>query len=123
MSRLLILDDSQTVREVIKVYLTGAGFDFSEADNGERALEICKTTPLDLVVADIKMPGMSGIEFVQKLRESGEDRLKALRVILLTGEKGDELRRQGLQAGANAFVEKPVTGPNLRDTITRVMKG
>jgi two-component system, chemotaxis family, chemotaxis protein CheY len=122
-SKLLLLEDSPTVREVIKIYLSGGQFEFHEAGDAQRGLQLARLLHVDLVIADIKMPGMSGIEFVRALRADPDERLKRLPVVLLTGEKGGNLRSEGLGAGANAFVEKPVTGPALREAITALLHG
>jgi CheY-like chemotaxis protein len=120
--KILILDDSNVVRQVIKIYLAGLEYELLEADNAERALQTCRSMSLDLVIADIKLPGMSGIEFVTALRAEASARLKALPVVLLTGEKTPELRSAGIQAGAADFVNKPVVGPELREAISRVFQ-
>jgi len=122
MPTLLILDDSNVVRQVIRIYLAGVASEFLEAGDAERGLQLCRLMPVDLVIADIKMPGKSGIDFVRAVRADPNARLKALPIVLLTGESSDELRVQGLAAGANAFVKKPVLGPALRDAVAKLLK-
>ena len=100
----------------------GLDFEVHAAEDGPRALQLCRLLQIDAVVADIKMPGMSGIDFVKALRADSDQRLRSIPVILLTGEQAANLRQDGLAAGADAFIEKPVTGDTLRDTIARVLK-
>jgi two-component system, chemotaxis family, chemotaxis protein CheY len=121
-SHILLVDDSATVRTIVKVYLTGLPFEFLEAGNGIEALELLKTRRVDLVIADVNMPGMDGVTFLQRLRASADPELRKLRVILLTGEQSEDIRSRGVLAGANAFVRKPVSNTDLRAAIETVLK-
>jgi CheY-like chemotaxis protein len=120
--KVLILDDSNVVRQVVKIYLAGHDYEVLEAEDAERALQLCRLTNPDIVISDINLPGMSGIEFVTQLRADPSPRLRGLPVVLLTGDKNDSLRADGLRAGANAFVKKPVVGPALREALAEVLK-
>jgi CheY-like chemotaxis protein len=111
----LIVDDSATIREIVKIYLAGKDIEFLEAQDGERALSVCRLTPITLVIADIKMPGMDGIEFTHQVRISGKPELEKVPIVLLTGEKDADLRTRGLAAGATAFLHKPISGQALRE--------
>ena len=121
MATILLVDDSPTVRTIVKVYLAGQAFDFIEAGNGTEALTALQQHPVGLVIADLNMPGMDGVTFLKTLRQSTDPKLKALPVILLTGEKGEGIRDQGLEAGANAFVQKPVNPADLRQAIDSIL--
>ena len=114
---ILVVDDSPTARNVLKTHLAGIQLACVEAEDAARALQLLHQQPITLVIADINMPGMDGIAFVQELRAQALPHLRDLPVILITGEKGSELRERGLAAGANAFLQKPVTPENLRDTV------
>lgn len=96
------------------------GHQFVEAENGERALALLRLVKVDLVIVDIKMPVMDGIEFTRRLRAE-LPALKALPVVMLTGEKsgeqGQSMRATGLAAGASAFVEKPVSPQTLKEVV------
>ncbi len=118
-STLLLVDDSATIRNIIKIYLMGMQFEFIEADRAERALHVLKTAGVNLVIADINMPGMDGLEFVRALRADADARINSLPIILLTGEKSEELRKLGSIAGANDFILKPVTSSNLREAVQK----
>jgi two-component system chemotaxis response regulator CheY len=109
----LVVDDSQTIREIVKVYLKGMDVDFVEAPEGARALALCRLMPVNLVVCDIKMPGMDGIEFTRQLRAEPEAERAKLPIILMTGEKEADLRERGLAAGANSFLNKPLSSQEL----------
>jgi two-component system chemotaxis response regulator CheY len=115
---LLIVDDSEAIRSIIKVYLNWHSFEFVEAGDGERAWQLMQLLPVDLVIADINMPGLDGIEFVRRVRSSSSN-LKEVPVILLTGDKSEELKQRGLDAGANCFARKPITSNTLVELVRK----
>lgn len=119
MKTILIVDDSAAVRSMVKLMLMWEAFDFLEADEGERALQLVSLMPIDLVVADVKMPITDGFTFVRRLRASSEPNLRRLPVILLSGDQS--MKEQGLAAGANDFLHKPVTGPTLVAAVQRLL--
>lgn len=118
---ILLVDDSSTVINIIKVYLMGLDYQLHEAENGERALLLSRLVPVNLVIADIRMPKMDGIELTRALRGDPNPRVRSLPVILLTGEKQGGLEQEALAAGANAFLQKPISRVHLVDAITRFL--
>lgn len=118
---ILLVDDSPTIRSIIKVYLMGRQFEFVEADEGQRALQLVRLVPVNLVIADIKMPGMDGLTFVKKLRTDERPHLRKMPVILLTGDKSEETRQKGLEVGANAFIQKPISSAGLIEAVNKIL--
>ena len=118
---ILIIDDSPTIRNIIKVYLMGSQFEFMEAEGGEKGLELVRKGSVELVIADINMPGMDGLTFVRQLRADARPELRGIPVILLTGEKAEALRIQGLKAGANEFIRKPVSSAGLIEAVNKLL--
>lgn len=118
----LLVDDSASVRAILQVYLMGLRPTFLEAADGERALRLLRLSPVDLVIADVQMAPMDGIAFVRALRGSDRPALRAVPVVMLTGDRSEEVRTRGLQAGADAFVRKPVDAKTLLRTIQDVMR-
>jgi two-component system chemotaxis response regulator CheY len=112
MPTVLVVDDSAMSRNIIK-HVLGTGFEFLEAPNGQRALSIVRLLPVDLVVSDIRMDLMDGIELVTRLRAEPRPNLRALPVILVTSDTSDEIRDRAKQAGATDVVLKPLFGSNL----------
>jgi CheY-like chemotaxis protein len=113
----LIVDDSATMRNALKVYLRDCGLSFAEAETAERALALVRLLRPALALVDLNLPGMTGIEFVQRLR--GEPTTAQMPVLLVTGEEPGEWSDRGLAAGANGFIRKPVDAALLR---TRVLE-
>jgi len=83
---ILIVDDEQNFREILRMGLTAANFEVMEAADGETALEILKTAPVDIILLDIMMPKMDGTETLFKIKS--EEKTRRIRIIILTG-KGD----------------------------------
>jgi two-component system chemotaxis response regulator CheY len=111
---ILIVDDSMLIRQVVKKVVRQAGLDvagFLEAANGQEALDILMKTPVDLVLSDINMPGMDGIEMLMRLRQI--ERLQELPVIMVTTEGSEERINEAMELGASGYVLKPFTPERL----------
>ena len=118
--KVLIIEDSPTTRAVIKVYLVGHHLEFLEANNGTEGLQVVRNHHPDVIVVDLKMPGMDGFTFCRTLR--GDTRHKDTPIILLTGAKGDAIKREALMAGASFFMTKPIDGKALADRIVACLE-
>jgi CheY-like chemotaxis protein len=118
--KVLIVEDSPTTRAVIKVYLVGHSLEFLEATNGNDGLQLARQHRPNVIVVDLKMPGMDGFTFCRSVR--GDVRLKETPVILLTGSKGEEVKREALLAGASYFMTKPIDGAGLAERIVACLE-
>ncbi len=117
--KLLIVDDTHTLRSLIQVYLVGEGWEFAEATNGSEGLALARAFKPDLVISDVGMPIMDGFDLCTAIR--ADPALHRVPVVLLTMLEDEPSRRRGLQVGANAFLTKPVTPAKLKETIASVM--
>ena len=117
MARVLVVDDDHTVREVVVSYLRAARHDVDEAVDGERALAAMRDHPADLVVLDLMLPGIDGLEVCRRLRAAGD-----VPVIMLTalGEETD--RVVGLEQGADDYVTKPFSPRELVLRVESVLR-
>jgi DNA-binding response OmpR family regulator len=117
MARVLVVDDDQTVREVVVSYLRAHEHDVVEAVDGESALRTMRDAPADLVVLDLMLPGIDGIEVCRRLREAGD-----VPVVMLTalGEETD--RVVGLEVGADDYVTKPFSPRELALRVDSVLR-
>ncbi len=120
-ANILVVDDSPTVRNIIKIYLMNLRLSIIEAEDASRALQLLNVVPVSVVIADINMPGMDGITFVREVRASTKPQVRGIPVILLTAEKGGDLRQRGVEAGANAFIQKPVSHNDLTETVRQFL--
>ncbi len=114
---MLVVDDDLTVREVVVSYLRAHGHEVVEAGDGEAALELMGSRPADLVVLDLMLPGIDGLEVCRRLRSSGD-----VPVVMLTalGEEGD--RVAGLEHGADDYVSKPFSPRELALRVDSVLR-
>ena len=120
MPRILTVDDSAAIRQMVHVTLSGAGYDVLQAKDGREALEIAQHEPIDLVLTDVNMPQMDGITLVRELRN-----LPAYRhtpVLVLTTEATEERKHQGREAGATGWLVKPFNPERLLATVAKVLK-
>ena len=102
---ILIVDDSASVRHVVKIALTTAGYDVIQADNGQSGLVQLDGKKIHLIISDVNMPVMDGIRFVIEAKQ--RPKYKFTPVIMLTTEAGDEMKNSGRAAGVKAWVIKP----------------
>ena len=108
MAQLLVVDDSKVMREMIIACLRGEeGLRFAQATSGLDAIEKLSLQPFDLVMLDLNMPDIGGIEVLEFVR--AQDRLKALPIVIVTTRGDEGSRTRALTAGASAFMTKPFT--------------
>ena len=107
-AHLLLVDDEPVNLTLLKAYLDPLGYEMSFAENGLQALEVFAGRRPDLVLLDVRMPDIDGIDALVHIRAEEEARGTHTPVILITGSVGYEDRVRGLEAGADEFLEKPV---------------
>ncbi|MFL5351496.1 response regulator [Archangium sp.] len=116
----LLVEDSNTIRHILKIYLLKLNLDFLDADRAEQGLKLLGTRPVDLIIADVNMPGgMDGLELVRRVRSNEQSLVRQVPIVLLTGGKAPDLEARGLQAGASEFVRKPVSIDALASVVRR----
>ena len=105
--KILIVDDDKTTRKLLSLYLKGSGFEVVTAENGLNALEKLGSDTFQLVLTDLNMPYMDGIEFLKAMKSNpGTSHIPAL---MLTTETDEEERQRAISAGADGYLSKPVT--------------
>jgi DNA-binding response OmpR family regulator len=117
MARVLVVDDDHTVREVVVSYLRAGRHDVDEAADGETALESMRARPADLVVLDLMLPGIDGLEVCRRLRETSD-----VPVVMLTALGGETDRVVGLERGADDYVTKPFSPRELVLRVDSVLR-
>ena len=116
--RLLIVEDDPTLRQALTFNLTREGYEVTSAADGEAALEAARSDRLDLVLLDVMLPGMSGVEVLRVLRREG-----ITTPVIILSAKGDEIDRVvGLKVGADDYVAKPFSRPELLARIEAVLR-
>lgn len=119
MANILAVDDSASMRQMVTFTLKGAGYDVEEASDGSEALTLAKSKKFDLILSDVNMPVMDGIEFVTELRTLAE--YKFVPVLMLTTESTGDKKMAGKKAGATGWIVKPFNPDQLLSTIKKVL--
>ncbi|HVK56203.1 MAG TPA: response regulator [Burkholderiales bacterium] len=119
MPHIMIVDDVATIRQIVSSVLGSVGYKIIEADSGEQAVVLAQTKRVHLVLADINMPGMSGLDLITKLRDIKTYRSTPI-VILAKGGKDENIQKAGV-LGANGWIEKPFTPDRLLSTVNQVL--
>ena len=123
-ARVLIVDDSSVMRKIVGRSLRQAGLDVLqvlEASNGSEALSLVRENPLDLILSDINMPLMDGLEFVRQLR--GIESAQHTPVVMITTEAGEGHVVQALSLGASGYIRKPFTPEQIKERVIPLLRG
>ena len=117
MKKILIIDDEHPVRDVLKIALTEKGYTVVEAADGKQGIQVFKDSLPDIVLTDVQMPELSGIEVTKKIKEIKAD----ADVIIMTGYGTEELIIEALRAGASNYIKKPVSFNELFNIINNLI--
>lgn len=120
MSRILAVDDSASMRQMVSFTLKQAGFDVTDAKDGAEALEIAKGTTFDVVISDVNMPVMDGITLIRELRQLPAYRF--IPILMLTTESGIDKKSEGKSAGATGWIVKPFNPDQLLAVVKKVIR-
>lgn len=116
-TKVLVVDDEPTVREVVVSYLRRDGHDVAEAADGTTALELLEAEPPDLVVLDMMLPGVNGLDILRRVRATSN-----IPVIMLTARAEESDRVAGLELGADDYVVKPFSPRELAARVNGVLR-
>lgn len=121
--RTLIVDDSSVMRKIVERSLRQAGIEpmtVHEAGSGAEGLEILRTTEVDLILSDINMPCMDGLEFVRQIQVL--NLAEGVPVVMVTTESSEEHVRQAIQAGARGYIRKPFTTDQVKERVLPLVR-
>jgi two-component system, chemotaxis family, chemotaxis protein CheY len=119
-TRVLAVDDSPSMRDLVALTLREAGFDVTQAKDGAEALQMARGDKFDLVLADLNMPIMNGIELIRALRAETDYRMTP--ILMLTTESDLTKRREGKAAGATGWIVKPFFPDQLVASLNRALR-
>ncbi len=119
MARILIVDDEEYIRDLIKEVLMSQGHEFELAADGSAAFEIMRKKTIDLAIIDRNMPGMTGIEVVQLIRQN--PKTKGIKVLMCTGSSVTKEIDEAFAAGADGYVLKPLSFPALLAKVAKAL--
>ncbi|MFC4727302.1 response regulator [Coralloluteibacterium thermophilus] len=118
-SKILVVDDSTSMRQMVAFALTSQGFDVTEAEDGLVALDRAKGQRFAAVVTDVNMPNMDGISLIRELRQLPDYKFTPL--LMLTTESGADKKSEGKAAGATGWLVKPFNPEQLVATVRKVL--
>jgi two-component system, OmpR family, response regulator RegX3 len=115
--RILVVDDEQAIVDAVSYALRAEGFEVDEFGDGESALEAARATPYDVLVVDVRLPGLSGIEICRRLRGESD-----VPILMLTAMDAEVDRVLGLEAGADDYVTKPFSVAELVSRVRAILR-
>ena len=120
MRQVLIVDDSTSIRQLVSTVLERAGYEVDGAEDGREGLKVASAKEFDLVITDIHMPNMNGLELVEELRQLPTYRMKP--ILVLSTEGSQEMKERGKAAGATGWMVKPFQPDRMIETVGKVLR-
>jgi two-component system, chemotaxis family, chemotaxis protein CheY len=118
--RIMTADDSPSMRQMVSFTLKEAGYEVIEAEDGQVALQKLKTEKADMLITDLNMPKMDGLQLIKALREIPD--YKFIPIIMLTTESDENKKKAGKDAGATGWLVKPFNPPQLTAVVKKVLR-
>lgn len=119
--KILIVDDDKITRKILSFYLKSKGHQIITAENGLDAIEKIGVEPVDMIVTDLNMPYMDGLELTRTIRADAV--MCGIPVIMITTEADDEERKQADEAGVTDYLVKPASADQIAASIQRIQRG
>lgn len=121
-AKVLVVDDNEDVRDLVVHILNADGFHVFSASEGLSALSILKANDIDLVLLDVMMPGMSGLEVLTEIRTGSDKKIREVPVMMITAKSSTEDIDKALAIGANSYVVKPFRGATIREKVRTILE-
>ncbi|HMK57017.1 MAG TPA: response regulator [Dissulfurispiraceae bacterium] len=118
--KILVVDDDKTTRKLLGLYLKAKGYEVVTAENGLDAMEKLGTENINLVVTDMNMPYMDGIELTKNLR--ADDNWKDLPIVMVTTEADEDEKKRAFETGVDDYLVKPANAEQISDSIKKILK-
>ena len=120
--KVLVVDDNQDVRDLVVHFLSSDGFQVFSASNGDDALAILKSNPINLVLLDVMMPGKSGLEVLRVIRTGSNKAIHEIPVMMITAKSSTDDIDAALAVGANSYVIKPFRANTIREKVRTILE-
>ncbi|MBK1876817.1 response regulator [Pelagicoccus mobilis] len=117
--KILVADDNEINRKIIRIILQKLGYNCVEAENGEDAYQMYQSGDYDYIFMDLDMPEMDGIETTQAIREAENGSTRKTEIIAVTANVSQETRQKCRRVGMNGYLEKPITASVIKDQLLR----
>ena len=119
MKRIMTVDDSATIRQMVTLTLRDAGYEVIAAVDGRDALEQLARQPVDMIITDLNMPNLDGVGLIREVRQQPANRF--IPIIMLTTESADSKKQEGKAAGASGWIVKPFKPEQLLGVVKMVL--
>ena len=119
--KVLVVDDNQDVRDLVVHFLSSDGFQVFSASNGDDALAILKSNPINLVLLDVMMPGKSGLDVLREIRTGSNKTIHEVPVMMITAKSSTDDIDAALAVGANSYVIKPFRANTIREKVRSIL--
>jgi two-component system chemotaxis response regulator CheY len=116
--KILTVDDSKTIRQMVTYTLSKEGYHMLEAEDGVKALEVLASNSVDLIITDLNMPNMDGLALIERVRAGGAHAF--VPILMLTTESDPEKKERGKAAGATGWIVKPFNPEKLVQVVNKV---
>ena len=117
--KILVVDDDRTTRKILGLYLKSKGYEVEYAENGLDAMEKLGTVNVNLVMTDLNMPYMDGLELIRTIK--ADENFRELPILMVTTEADDEEKRKAMEAGADGYLIKPVSADMVTSNIKEIL--
>lgn len=117
--KIIVADDNEINRKVIRIILQKLGYSCVEAENGEDALHLYQSGDYDYIFMDLDMPEMDGLQTTQAIREAESENDRKIEIIAVTANVSQETRTKCRRVGMNGYLEKPITATIIKDQLLR----
>lgn len=117
--KILVVEDDRTTRKILGLYLKANGFEVAYAENGLEAIEKLGSENVNLVMTDLNMPYMDGLELTKTLR--ADPATRHIPILMVTTEADEEEKKKAMEAGANGYLVKPVSAEMVSENIKRIL--
>jgi len=122
--KVMIVDDSKMIRQLVRVTLEGAHYEVGEADDGKAALQKLLEFSPNMIICDVNMPNLNGLEFVKAVKsEEAYGAHKLIPIVMLTTETSEEKRNMGQTSGAKAWMVKPFQPERVLSVVEKIIGG
>jgi DNA-binding response OmpR family regulator len=120
--KVLVVDDNQDIRDLVVHILSADGFNVFAAVDGENALAILNSNPVNLVLLDVMMPGKSGLEVLGDIRSGSNKKLRDIPVMMITAKSSTEDIDKALELGATSYIVKPFRATTIREKVRAILE-